>query len=204
MVNKFGKFLDDVHNSEQIPISNEDILKITNGQTNIVYYETLATMTENAFLSLFTKKTNYNIILLYQLDSGCAHWICIILDPQTQQFYHFDPYGSYPDVMLHTDFPYRDLTRLYNNLGIHVNINKYKFQKVSKDVNTCGRWSSIRSVYYYMTNDEFIDYFTKTKPSDLIKNLDHLVTIMTMVPLDYTQDKNEAIDLGEGSIETRP
>lgn len=193
--NKFGKLLDDINRSEEIPISNEDILRITNSQTKIVLYEQLAEMRGQDFINLFTKETNYNIILLYQLDTGAGHWICIIFDIEdTQQFYHFDPYGLYPDHMLDRMYPHRELLRLYDECGASVDVSKYKFQAIANNVNTCGRWASVRSLYFYMTNDEFIDYFTKTKPSQLIKNYDHLVSVMTMVPLNYISDYHEKID----------
>jgi hypothetical protein len=192
---KFGSIMNDIHKSEEIPISNFDILKLTNNKTKIVMYEDLMTMYVSQFIDLFQKETNYNIILLYQITAGYGHWISIILDKEdTGEFYHFDSYGLYPDNMLDKIYPYKDLSRLYQESGIKVNVSTYKFQEKIENINTCGRWAALRSNYYYMTNNEFINYFTSNKISQLVRNLDDVATIMTMIPLDYVQETHEMID----------
>ena len=168
MKNKFGSLFEDITRSEEIPLSDVDIMKITNNKTKIVLYEQLSGMTSSDFLDLFRPETNYNIILLYQLQSF-GHWITIIDDRNdTGKFFHWDPYALYPDHELNTMYPYRDLSRLYETIGRYVDVNKYRFQAVAENVNSCGRWSALRATYYYMTNDEFTNYFTKIKPSSLV------------------------------------
>ena len=195
IMNKFGALLDDITNSEAIPVSDADILKMANNQTKIVLYEQLGQMAVGDFMKLFRPETNNSIILLYQLDSGFGHWICIIYDVNdSQKFFHFCPYGLHPDSMLDSKYPFRDLTRLYQESRVPVDVSTFKYQKVRDNVNTCGRWSAVRALYWYMSNDEFKSYITTTKPGLLIKNLDDLITVMTMLPLDYIQDRNETLD----------
>ena len=203
MKNKFGSLLLDIQQSEQISISNFDILKITNNQTKIVTYENLTSLTAQDFINLFQPETNFSIILLYQLEPGYGHWISIVYDRVYNIFSHWDPYGLYPDHMLNSMYPSRELSRLYDEciarFSSQVEVNTFKFQQVSENINVCGRWAALRVLYWYASNDEFKDYITKTKPNKLINNLDNLVTIMTMLPLDYIQDRNEIIDKQENS-----
>jgi hypothetical protein len=196
MKNRFGTLLQDIQNSEEIPLSNIDLLRLTNNETKILMYNQLAFMSASDFLSLFEVENKFNIIVLYEFIDG-GHWVTVTFHEKTNSFNFFDPYGMNYDYVsnkvLKEGIQPIHFGRLFRECGFPVYVNKFRFQQFLEDVNTCGRWAAIRSIYWYMDNDEFKDYFLKTKPEELIKTLDDLVTIMTMIPLDYVTDADEKL-----------
>lgn len=177
---------DDLKKAEGYALDEDDITRITQGKSKIVFYEDLYNMSGMDFRGLFQKETNNSIILFYELGEEIGHWVCVIL--KDGSFQHWDSYGLPVDAELHNKHVELHLSRLYNEVGLPVKANKIRFQKVKKDTLTCGRWSAVRALHPHMNNVQFYDYFKKLN----IKSLDDVVTLMTML-IDHRD---------EGSIES--
>lgn len=170
---------------EDIALTNVDLMKITNGKTKIVIYEDLANMNALDFLNLFKEETNYNIILLYQLITS-NHWITIIY--RNGVLYHWDSYGLQPDEELDIiHHGVKHLSRIYRELrevGVKINVNKYRFQQFKDHVSTCGRWAANRSIHWNKTNKEYVHYF-KGDVHRLVRSLDDIIVLLTTSQLNY-------------------
>lgn len=133
-----------IERAESISLSDEDIMKICEGKVNIHLYEDLSKFqTIDQALGPHTA-----MIILYQAKSTYGHWVSVFkVDNQTIEF--FDSYGFKIDQEL-PFFEYNlrqgipHLTHLIQNSNYQVISNEIDFQTIRKDINTCGRFSSLR------------------------------------------------------------
>jgi len=124
------------------------------------------------------------VFLLYQQTPNYGHWCAVFRqDKYTIEF--FDPYSGLPDSELHWTSPemrkklnmnYPYLTDLLYNAPPHIDItyNQHKFQKMGKNISTCGRWVACRVAMRHLPLTEFVKLFDKKA-----KHNDEIVTIMT-------------------------
>ena len=106
--------------------------------------------------------------MLYETKQNFGHYTALYYN-NSKQLEFFDSYGFAPDqelkyatFNLQEGIPY--LTRLLKNYNKPVTYNKTRFQMWAKDINTCGRWTSvrIRMKDKYSLN-EFTQLFNKPK-----------------------------------------
>lgn len=161
------------------PLSNKEILKLIKNKANLISYKNI-----HDYDSLDELLGKYGAcIILYESRPDFGHWCCIFKnDDDLIEF--FDPYALYPDFQLkYLDKKFRDktgqnypyLSRLMLESPYDLSFNHYKFQKLKKGVNTCGRWCATRLMFRDMPLDDFIDIFNKKRnyPNDFF------VTYMT-------------------------
>ena len=109
-------------------------------------------------------------ILLIQSPSG-NHFITLLR--RKSYIEYFDPYGDPIDYMIKKSDMEPYLTRLLQN--VRVVSNKVKLQKMSKDINNCGRWAFTRVKLRELSLRKFQQLFT----TKMIVNPDNVVCLMT-------------------------
>ncbi len=167
---------------EDIALSNVDILKLLDGKANIVLYPQL-----HHFKNIDQLLEPFGAcLLLFEAKPKYGHWTCIFkLDDNSIEF--FNPYGGYPDDALkYIPFQFRQVTNqnhtylsylLYKS-HYDLNYNEYKFQKVSKNIRTCGRHCVVRLLFRWMTLEQYHE-FLHDLSIIMNMNYDEIVTYLT-------------------------
>jgi hypothetical protein len=151
-------------NAESIDLSGNDIIDICKGETHIVPYHEL-----NNYNSIEELLKPYGtVVLLYELRENFGHWVCLFYD-KNNKLNFFDSYGFKPDeelkyasYNLNNGRPY--LTLLLEKYKGDLIVNNKRLQVFKKDINTCGRWVSVRLLTRNKyTMEEFKDLFKTFK-----------------------------------------
>jgi len=183
--NLFPKLVD---RSDEISLSDSDLLKICNNNIKIYTYTSLFQF--NDIDDLFTEY-DYIIILYQMRKMNSGHWVSIYRDEINNTLVYFNPYGKKVDfeISLPDSFVKRNyLTELINK-SLHkykLDINTYKFQLLEKDMNTCGRHVAVRYFFRNYSNREYKEILDATIKRNNYKNADELVTCLTIL---YTLEK---------------
>jgi len=124
-----------------------------------------------------------------------GHWLAVWYDPQSRTIHHFDSYGFGPEAELryshNTDVQEQLLNKLYQQAqqqGYNLVWNKTAFQQMGDNVNTCGRHVVVRLLFSYLSEDQYTQLLTGQKMSP-----DDLVTLMTLISLDETQQVGQIL-----------
>lgn len=166
---------------EEKALSGSDIIKLLNGRTRVIKYSELSKIYDinellfglNSCVILILSKENY------------GHWVCITRNNNVIEF--FDSYGYFIDDPIYfkntskyfrkiNDQDYPHLTYLLlkaSNENI-ITYNELKFQKLEKNISTCGRHVVCRIKYKKLN---LYDYYNFLKSID--NDLDKVVTILT-------------------------
>tara|TARA_Y100000114_G_C11697914_1_gene296949 strand:+ start:328 stop:852 length:525 start_codon:yes stop_codon:yes gene_type:complete len=150
----------EIMNSEDIDLSGQDIKAITNNKARVISYHELANISSLDELMGINKA----VILLYETKENFGHWTALFtIDDNTVEF--FDSYGFAPDQELnyatYNDTPY--LSNLMKSSGYNFIYNDKKLQTFAHDINTCGRWTSLRVRMRDIPLKQFIALWTKNK-----------------------------------------
>jgi hypothetical protein len=131
-----------IREHQKTAFSNEDMTKFSNCQ--LLLYEDLA---KYGSIDDVLNPAGCAIIL-YQINKNFGHWI-VINKNDDNQIEFFDSYGGKPDSQLKYakynkkyNNPY--LTMLLLNSPYEVIYNPYKLQSKGFNMNTCGRWCTLR------------------------------------------------------------
>lgn len=155
-------------------LSDDDIRKLLGGSIKITTYPDLENVRH---IDQLFDKHGRAILFVPQSNEQEGHWCCLIKRHKTIEF--FDPYGEPPEAQKDTlseaqlekmkmDEP--RLAELLTNNPYKIIFNKVQLQKLSNDVNTCGRHCVSRLLYHKypvqkyreiikqsrMTPDEFV------------------------------------------------
>lgn len=145
-------------------LTGEEVKNIVGDGVNIVAYHNLGQY--NTIEELCDNPTK-SAIILYESKLNFGHYCAVILhDDNTLEF--FDPYGNKPDSQLSyavydLQFKTPFLTELINNFKGKLIYNKNKLQQFKEDVNTCGRWSSLRVRMRKMDLESFSLLFSSNR-----------------------------------------
>jgi len=135
--------------AEKYPLTANDMLRIADGKTNIIVYEDLEGVNNiDEVLSPYDA-----CIILYQTAEDFGHWVTLLKTSEnTLEFY--DSYGLSIDEELNTDNEFHKrihegkivphLTHLIQQSGYKVKSNRERLQENLEDVNSCGRYASLR------------------------------------------------------------
>lgn len=162
---------------KSIALSDQDVLRIVEGKARVLIYRDLA-----KFSTLDEALGEHGaIFLLYESRPDFGHWTLVMRrTPEEVEF--FDSYGIFPDEELNwvgaeenkqlgQSYPY--LSKLLHDSPYpKLEYNDHKFQKMSDDVSSCGRWAALRLILRDLTINEFKRLFKG-------KNGDDLVTLIT-------------------------
>lgn len=152
------------------PIADSDIMNICNGQTRIIKNSSLRNYKT---LEELLKPYGSCVILYDKSDGSAGHWSCLTQSTHGVEF--FCPYGYYPDKALQTINGKPYITRLIQESKQEVSYNDFKLQKLSKDVNVCGRYVGMRVLLKELPLKSFIGLFSSKGYTS-----DFWVTIMTL------------------------
>jgi hypothetical protein len=146
------------------PLSDTDILKIMNNRLNLVSFDQIA-----KYDNVDDLMKDGRCCILYESKPNFGHWTCIFKRDDGLHF--FNSYGNlegktdgYPDAFLkyinanfrvtsHQNYPYLSELMLKSNYPLHY--NNYVYQKLSKDIKTCGYWVCLRMRAEDMSDEEF-------------------------------------------------
>lgn len=161
-----------IKKAESISLTGDDIDRITDKKCNILSYHELEQFTN---LEKVLGKWNA-CIFLYETKLNQGHWCCIFLNTDNS-LHFFDSYGFRCDTELkYADYNLREhngrqvphLSGLIDEFmerypEVHLYQNTYKYQVMSKDVNTCGRYASYRIKMRHLSDNDFQAMLTKNK-----------------------------------------
>jgi len=167
-----------IRNAEAIDLTDDDIVNICRGDVDIYSYEDLAKF--NSSNDLF--KNSNNAMILYTTHDNFGHW-SLLMKRGENLLEFFDSYGYGVDeavkfirqhhTRVHHDNILYHLTYLIEQSGSKVISNKKRLQKQAKDIETCGRWTSLRVRFSHLSNERFNKIFGP--------NGDYVVTMMTIL-----------------------
>ena len=151
-----------IKNAEDVDLSLEDIKKITNDSCEVIVYHNLDQY--NSIENLLGEKGA--VILLFETKKNFGHWTAIFYqDENRNSIEFFDSYGFKPDQELnyakYDNTPY--LSQLLDKSNLPLVFNKKRLQTFAEDINTCGRWTSLRIVFRNIPLKQFQDLFTKSQ-----------------------------------------
>jgi hypothetical protein len=155
-----------IQKSEVVDLSDTDILNITNGRCAIHTYADL-----ERFRTIDQVLGDWNCaVILYQHEEDFGHWVTLFkVDKNTLEF--FDPYGIEIDRELkqspfntrrHQGKIVPHLSHLIKQSRYRLIQNRKKLQSFKQDVNTCGRWVSLRVRWRYIALEKFVQMFSGT------------------------------------------
>lgn len=166
-----------------IALSDKQLLRLINHRANIILYpEIFKYLTVDEMLYPYDA-----CIILFESQPNYGHWCCLFkADNNLLEF--FNPYGGWPDdsldyipeefrIKTNQDYPY--LSKLMYESPYELSFNEHKFQKLNKNIKTCGRHCAFRLHCRILSLKEYT-YFVKTLCKKLSITPDELVTIATM------------------------
>ncbi len=189
---------DIILNIEEISLTGDDLVvmskKLGQPHTEWILYNDLSKV--KRIEDLFMGDIIGVFVLLEienQPQNPVGHWILLILNRDTDTLIHYDSYGFTVDQ--ETSITGQDkglLLNLIQNSNLKHDVNRHKHQSNDEraNVNTCGRFCSIRSVFFQLSNDQFNSLIIQPPIKDkLIANPDVLVASLTAftVEADHNQ-----------------
>lgn len=126
-------------------------------------------------------------------ETTIGHWVALVIDNINKTANFFDSYGRFPDDSLNLiSKEYRKKTKqnqrdigefMYTLLdeGYELRYNDKQYQKISNNINTCGRWVATFIVFINQGGKEenFEKFINKLKKIFSIKNNDELIVKLT-------------------------
>lgn len=166
---------------EQKALSGSDILKLLNGSTKIIKYSELS-----KFSNINQLLFGYNsCVILILSKENYGHWVCVTRNGNNLEF--FDSYGYFVDDPIYfkntskyfrkhngQDLPLLTYLFLIASYEYNITYNDLRFQKMEKNIATCGRHVVCRIKY---KNLDLYDYYYFLK--SIGDDLDKVVTLLT-------------------------
>lgn len=168
---------------EEIPLSGQDLVtmanKMGNNDVRWMPYDDLQKL--NNIRQLFEGGINtvYLLLRIHRDDdpSTIGHWISLSFD-RSGQLNFYDPYALLPNQDLAETGEPDLLTKLLGNVPL--NVNRHRHQKLKEAQNECGRHTVIRSLFHFMSNNQYNDLVIMPPiRAKWIIDADAMVTLMT-------------------------
>ena len=174
------KLQDIIQDAEDIYLSGEDVVELTDYKCKVVRYSDLM------FISSIDEILDVegSVIILYQKEENSGHFCLLTNKYKKGSLYFFDPYGYDLDEEIKlADFQIRHmggevvphLTHLIENSNYNLIVSKTQYQQFKEHVNTCGRHCVTRLNYINLNDTE---YNTFLKNSHY--NPDFWVSVLTI------------------------
>tara|TARA_R110000803_G_scaffold108532_3_gene176828 strand:+ start:5830 stop:6351 length:522 start_codon:yes stop_codon:yes gene_type:complete len=150
-------------NLESQDLTGEDLKRICKNKVDIIPYHTLGNYKNiEDLLGEFG-----SVILLYEIRENFGHYVALFMNGNNDLEF-FDSYGFKPDQEIKyatynqsNGIPH--LTQLLNKYDKKIVVNTERLQVFHADINTCGRWTSLRILFKKKPLREFIELFTKNR-----------------------------------------
>lgn len=145
-----------IYGAESKDLTGAEVMKICQGQVKIVPYHELVNYSSLEQLL----EPHGATILLYETKKDFGHYTALFYD-RNNNIEFFDSYGFKPDQELKFAKYDKDanLTRLIKKYDKPVIYNNTQLQEWEADMNTCGRWCSMRIRFRDKSPDEFVKLF---------------------------------------------
>jgi|WetSurMetagenome_2_1015567.scaffolds.fasta_scaffold09542_4 hypothetical protein len=178
---------DIIKKEEAIPLSDKQVMKLVNNKANLVLYPDL-----HKYDNIDDILGKYGAcIILFESKPQYGHWCCIFkVTNKLLEF--FNPYGGIydgePDEGLkYIDPKFREQTNqlipylslLMINSPYELSYNEYKFQKMGKGINTCGRHVAVRLQNRKKSLNEYHEEMESVSKKYGI-DFDAIVTLLTI------------------------
>jgi len=170
-----------VKEAEDIYLSGEDVIRLTENRCRIIKYSDL--MFVNSIDEILD--VDGSVIILYQKEENKGHF-CLLTNRYKQgSLYFFDPYGyDIDEEIAMSDFQIRNmggelvphLSHLIEKSEYNLIVNKLKYQQFKEHVNTCGRHCVVRLNYIHLSDSEYNTFINKNSHY----NPDFWVSVMTV------------------------
>jgi hypothetical protein len=138
----------------------------------------------NDFIELLFKHLNERgfCMILYEINPHHGHWVCVLgKNKGHRNLEFFDSYGmktddelkhaTYSNLMVHG---VKLLHDLFENTDSIIEYNGKRLQRMSKNINTCGKWCLLR-IYVMIhfpehggTLTQFLKFVKKNKITDAV------------------------------------
>jgi len=170
-----------VKDAENIYLSGEDVLELTDHRCRIIKYSDLM------FISSIDEILDVegSVIILYQKEKNSGHFCLLTKKYKENSLYFFDPYAYDIDEEIKmADFQVRNmggkivahLTHLIEKSNYNLIVNKIQYQKFDELVNTCGRHCVTRLNYIHLDDTEYNEFIAKNSHY----NADFWVSVLTI------------------------
>ena len=160
----------DIVRAEDIYLSDEDVLRITDGKCKVMLYSDL-----EQYDDIDSVLRPYGaVVILYQLEQNVGHWVTVIKHG-SKHIEVFDSFGMSIDQELqfsqynlrrHNGMQVPHLSHLLDNSPYTISYNDTQLQQFKHHVNTCGRWCALRVRFRSDSLDDFINLFKKNEHYD--------------------------------------
>lgn len=171
---------------EEIPQSGDDLVQMAKclGAQRVKYilYDDLKKY--NNLKELFGGSLSIYILLqIKNLETGdvesVGHWVCFIHHEDRGVYYYYDPYGLSIEQELAITHE-EGLIRKFTSQA-RVEVNSFQHQEFSDEVNVCGRWCVLRSIFYHLNNLLFDELVVRSikhilKPDELVALVTGLIS----------------------------
>jgi len=175
------KLQDIVKDAEDIYLSGEDVLELTDHRCRIIKYQDLM------FVSSIDEILDVegSVIILYQKTSNSGHFCLLTKKYKENSLYFMDPYGYDIDEEIKlADFQVRHmngeivphLTHLIEKSNYDLIVSKTRYQKFDDHVSTCGRHCVTRLNYIHLDDTEYNTFINKNSHYDA----DFWVSVLTI------------------------
>lgn len=167
-----------IDTAETKDLTGDDLMKICNNKVKVVPYHELKDVESIKELL----EPHGAVILLYETKQNFGHYTALFFDGNNNLEF-FDSYGFKPDDELryakYDNIPY--LTNLLNKYNGKIVYNVDKLQKFARDINTCGRWTSLRIRLRKLDKEQF----SKLWKGLVYHNADFFATALTFLYTDF-------------------
>jgi hypothetical protein len=175
------KLQDIVKQAEDIYLSGEDVVELTDHRCRIMKYSDLM------FVSSIDEilDVDGSVIILYQKEEQKGHFCLLTNRYKEGSLYFFDPYGYDIDEEVKlADFQIRNmggeivphLTHLIEKSNYNLIVSKTQYQEFEEHVNTCGRHCVVRLNYIHLSDTEYNIFINKNSHY----NPDFWVSVLTI------------------------
>lgn len=169
-------------------LSNSDFNKyIENADSKVVKFADLENY--KTVYDLLPEWLDFRIILIEQ-QKNIGHWVCLVRCHN--KFCFFDSYGYSPIQNLNfiskkmnklLGQEVSDFSQLFKDLkkgSYELEHNKKKFQKLSPNINTCGRWCIVFIGKWILGNDlKDFQLWIENQKKKTGYNYDEIITLLT-------------------------
>ena len=164
-------------------LSGNDVEYLTRGKSKVILYDNIKP--SDNIIDLIGPTNQVLLLFPTQQNSPNGHWLSITYNELTKTIRHFDSYALSPSAEIQYSnnklVKQNLLGRLYAKAqlqGYKFEYNTHKLQIMSPGNNQCGRWSSLRNRFAYLSTDQFAKLFLNQKETP-----DYLCTILTFLSL---------------------
>lgn len=177
---------EEIEKHKKYSLSDSEVMALVNGKAKVVMYDQL-----NSFKNIDELLSPYgSVFILYQKQKNFGHWCCLFKRRDKHgnvEIEYFEPYGHFIDEpltwtskesrkALNMDYPYLTKLLLESPRNYNIIYNEHPFQKMGKNINTCGRHCVMRLQHKNKSLNEYVKLFGNVNS----KKTDDIVTAETM------------------------